>query len=360
MSEVMSAPEGMASDLDGLALVPMSLEAQWKLSQAGTEMRVATSSLRGKVDAKGIRKRLFAPFMARNLMAVDSRSPRVLALCSTLHFVSGFVTTDAQTLSQVPMQRQPKRICPVYYDRMPNLEELEYADAIELQMITSLSARPTRDTPLGAPIWPIDCTDIQKLKKKLESLRELSHHQIPVGVAIPKGTANVDVLLLAKAEADFVTLVDRASFGHAKSPQGFEVSDLWMAVHARKAAVAGGQPDMPILLDTVIRNGYDLVKLAALGVSGVVLDRFLMPTLDVIEAEEKPSQDRFLAEVTGQIDGGIVVRELGKVVRRLSQIQREACDALTLCGYRSIEEVQAKMLIATTEKAHRLTGIPMI
>lgn len=352
--------ENISSDLDGLALVPMSLEAQFRLASSGAAGSVPISVLRGRVESIGNRKRLFAPFSARNLLGIPSQSTRILATCSAVNYLGGFATTDGTRLSKVPMQRMPKRISPIYFDQLPDFDEIEFADAIELQLMTCPDARGGRQTPLGAPIWPIDLPDMGKLRKKIAALRELSHHQLPVGVAIPKGTVNVDVALIAKADVDFISIVDRSSFGKTKTPQAFEVSDLWVAVSARRAAQAVGHPELPIFLDTPIRNGYDVVKLAALGISGVILDRFMAPYLDRIEAEERPSGDRFLGDITSQLEGTRGTRVLSRLVRRLSQISREACEALTLCGYSSLHALQPHILIATNDKAQRLTSIPMV
>lgn len=338
--------------LDGLALVPATLEARIRKR---TYDKLA-KSLRCNVEREGDRLHFIAPFTSRTVLQARPKDFPLQAIAAAIHHVGGALTSQSSTLAQVPINRLPSRIAPIFWDSFPHPDELATADAIELQMLASTDAEIRYAGTSRLPLWPLDIADVGRLAKKISAIQTLGKDQIPVGVAIPRGTTNVDIRYLAKSGVDFVTLVEPSS--SASTDDGLPL--VWQTMAARRAAVEAGRPNLPIFMELPIRNGVDVAKWIALGASGIVLDGFLHPYLEPEKEPEEPEEGGLFSGMGLAITPSSKATNAKFIATSLQNLGKQLSEALIRCDCEQLSLLKSKHLVATNSESHRLTGIPLL
>ena len=280
------------------------------------------------------------------------------AWLSALRLVGAFAVAEAGDLAEIPLNRMPKRVLPIFPNSFPSAEEFDTADAVEIQF--SL-LRPTEiPVPNGYAqqrLLPYDCPTLALFQKKFEAIRNTLTHDVPVGMAMVKGRLEEELPSLLQVKPDFVSLID------ARQPRIEPcIPDGWFAQRARSIATAAGLASLPIFIESDVRSGEEIVKLVALGATAVTLDSIY---LDVHRDFRKSLQrDSIPSGLGGLSLPTSTVPPMAKLeqsfVGELQAIQQGIRYSLETLGVSTIQDLRPDCLIALTDEASRLTGLPFL
>ncbi len=277
---------------------------------------------------------------------------------ATLRTLGVFATAESPSFSDLPLNRIPKRVLPIYPDSFPAPEEFDTADAIELQLMVPQTLPPP-STPSG---WwkrqlPYDATSLTMLVKKLDAIRYSLPHPLPVGIAITKGRIDEDFPMIVRAKPDFVSIVD-GNFPRNEP----SVPDCWYAQRSRKLAAESDQASLPIFIEADVETGDEAIKLLAMGATAITVDSIFHRVNE--EFRKSNQRESYSSGLGGLSLPTSTMAPTAKLEQSFSaeiqRLQGEMKQILESQQISSVQEVRSEWLVALTPDAARLTGLPLL
>lgn len=291
------------------------------------------------------------PLLARR-PPFASNHPLWPAYCALLKQLGVPLQTIAASLESLAVADVPLRFARRELDEGFDCLELETAEAIEI----SCAGTGT----LGrAPQFPLEISAWHELKSLIDTLRELSTSQTPIGLGMVAGDVHTDIGNALAAGADFIIL----EFPHRATSQEPTADDLdtllWSVVAARGAVEQTGRLHYPLYVDAGLARIDDLIKILALGASAVVIDTLVSHSLTAPVASPSVPHQGMLAGIGG-LPKASTAPSIAPLAQKLEQFVEALRFRLRQQGLSHVRELTSQHLRATTHDAARLANVSLL
>ena len=315
--------------------------------------------------------------------ALSARTKEALGLASALSGIAdntgegGMGETERQAANQLIFQMLGGRLG-------WNIHDMNRADALEIYI--SQGAKPglggqlmaKKVTPQLAEIRGIppgidlrspsrhpDILGADDLVIKVEELREATGYRIPVSVKLGAGRVRDDIKIAVKDGFDFVELDGMQGSTGAGSSEVIDhvgIPTLAAIVEAEEAlAEIGRRQDIQIVLMGGVRDGIDAVKAMCLGADAIALGTSAIiaggciacmqchigQCVTGIATQDPEHEARYQVEVEAQ-----------NIHRYLENVRWQIAALTEALGYDNVRGLRRDDLVAVTEEAAAITGLP--
>ena len=291
-------------------------------------------------------------FARRPPMAADAGTWP--AYCGLLKRLGVPLQASATSLESVSVANVPLRLARRSIDEGFDALELDTAELIE---ISCQSTATTGVQGLCIPHFPLEISAWHELKTLVETLRDLSTTQTPIGLGIVAGDVSTDMANALAARADFVILEMPSSLTASMGANDLDLA-LWSVVAARAICRQVGVPAFPIYVDAPLTTTDHLIKLLALGASAVSIDGLAHASLPT-RAEPDVAPKGLLSGI-----GALPPKGAPASIVPLEKALNELIDRLRGRLYQqqlsSVDALNAHHLRALSESAARLANVELL
>ena len=194
--------------------------------------------------------------------------------------------------------------------------------------------------------WPGEANTAARLEAFVESIRVATGGNTPIGITLPMGATDDDLVRCLAAGVDFLTLVANKNFG-------FDHLALHGISGARDTCIAQGQDNLPIVIDAPLLHPKQLLICLALGASAVGIDAVLSPLIKNLTEVPKSIG-------TGMLKGIAVAPPpdmLDDVAEMLTRLESDLEDQLLLSGVSHVSKLDRSCLRAISQDIGRICGV---
>jgi len=359
-----------------------NLFAAGRRVDASSRVNLATE-LGGLNGAEPLRLSMPVMIAPMSYGALSARTKEALGLASALSGIAdntgegGMGETERQAANQLIFQMLGGRLG-------WNIHDMNRADALEIYI--SQGAKPglggqlmaKKVTPQLAEIRGIppgidlrspsrhpDILGADDLVIKVEELREATGYRIPVSVKLGAGRVRDDIKIAVKDGFDFVELDGMQGSTGAGSSEVIDhvgIPTLAAIVEAEEAlAEIGRRQDIQIVLMGGVRDGIDAVKAMCLGADAIALGTSAIiaggciacmqchigQCVTGIATQDPEHEARYQVEVEAQ-----------NIHRYLENVRWQIAALTEALGYDNVRGLRRDDLVAVTEEAAAITGLP--
>jgi hypothetical protein len=171
--------------------------------------------------------------------------------------------------------RPSRRIVPINLDEPVDVESLEQAVAIELQLYGQpFQSLPASRRARWTPNLPIEVAESPQLAKKIEGLRLMSLGNSAIGAAISPGAVYDDVRWLADCGFDYFCLM--IDIQYELSSQGtLALAPLQASVEQALRGLKDSGAKTKLLLSANLRTAEEMFRWLQMGVHAICVDAYL-------------------------------------------------------------------------------------
>lgn len=259
---------------------------------------------------------------------------RWMDLCRQLQSLGSAIQCSSSDFEAIPIGGSPKRISQQAIERPFSAAEIQSADVVEITLHCA-----------GRDQWglPPEIGDSRNLIHLMESIRQAVGSSSAIAMGVPIGLGTEDIETILTAQPDILSLKS-----HTSTSDELTVATL---TRIRSVLPNFSAQDLPILVETDHCQPEQLVKLIALGATGVSIDRVLEDLW-----EEKPEiPGGFLSTV----QSGLSEKASCPIQARLSLLSRTLLRSLDWTSDRPLTMLRER-LRATSDRAARLAKIPIL
>ncbi|MEM8732851.1 MAG: hypothetical protein AAGG44_01420 [Planctomycetota bacterium] len=295
------------------------------------------------------------PFWIRGMRAEDLGEAWP-GFCQTLAEFGCMAAVSVDEMADLPTNAIPARLSIRSSGTSLNATEITTADAVVLSQQDVQSAKWAR----FAEVSPGDEGSKSRLFGFVRAIRIAAGGNTPVGLSLPVGATDSDVVEAAQAECDFLLLEENGSTITSRhgSVKSMAAETCLGVANVRRVLEANEWPLLPILLSAAVQRIGDVVKLLALGANLVSVDGLLREALPEDEEKEaKESAGRLSSLVAMPAEESSPASRMEPVKACLHDLTQALRAAMNLTGAKTLQEFNASKLVALDSQVAELTGV---
>lgn len=257
----------------------------------------------------------------------------------------------AVQLEQLAATQLPIRLAKRQLGQPFDPQELRTADALEIDCFHSVGK---------CWQWPLELASSNQLKTFVQAARDATTSLTPIGLSLPSGACNQDLDLCLDAECDFLTLVstDGDSGGVAVMVEGLtRARERFQAANVR----------LPILVVLPLQQPEHVLKLLALGASGICIDSLINPLIKELTTSSLSLAGGMLSGINLPMPEKVDVPEIEPTLLRLRQsleayhrIGASATSRTTVAEATAGVELPRHALRGTSQRACQLARVEFL